>query len=84
MDNENIGSERRRAGLLVQSGRTSLFPVPVLRTGRTAMFFLEVNEPARPSGGPARVMGRRAPGEGTWNVMDWNLEIGVHDRSCSG
>ena len=39
-------------GRFVQSGRTSFFPVPVLRTsttGRTVTFFPELNEPARPA-----------------------------------
>ena len=37
------GPDRRRAGRFVQSGRTSFFPVPVLRTsttGRTVTFSL--------------------------------------------
>ena len=37
--------DRRRAGQFVQSGRTSFFPVPVLRTsttGRTVTFVFEV------------------------------------------
>ena len=46
------GPGRRRAGRFVQSGRTSFFPVPVLRTsttGRTVSLFPELNEPARPA-----------------------------------
>ena len=40
------GPDRRRAGRLVQSGRTSLFPVPVLRTftrGRAVTFIKPLN-----------------------------------------
>ena len=59
------GPDRRRAGQFVQSGRTSFFPVPVLRTsttGRTVTFFPELNEPARPmAAGPVSCRG--GPGE---------------------
>ena len=59
---------RTAVGLFVQFGRTTFFPVPVLRTfttGRTVSFFPELNEQARPTA--ARPVPRdtsgRAPGE---------------------
>jgi len=58
------GPGRRRAGRFVQSGRTTFFPVPVLRTsttGRTDTFFPELNEPARPAA--ARPASRDAGGQ---------------------
>ena len=85
------GPDRRRAGRFVQSGRTSFFPVPVLRTsttGRTVTFFPELNEPARPAAARpvSRVGGRRASAvrTGRRDIDRRKPEIGVHDRSCRG
>ena len=61
-----IGPDRSRAGRFVQSGKTSFFPVPVLRnstTGKAVMFFQAagVERTSPPGGSPARVTSRRAP-----------------------
>ena len=77
------GPRRRRAGSFVQSGRTSFFPVPVLRsstTGRTVTFFPELNESARPASARApsdtgvRALGERGADRSTGQRLA-DLEI---------
>lgn len=99
VDSEPIKGGLTRAGpppvgRFVQSGRTTFFPVPVLRTsttGRTITFFPELNEPARPAA--ARPVSRDAGGQAAGgsavrqsdeDKIGGNRWIGVHDRSCRG